>query len=115
MPGSTASSGVSGSATAERAVVHQHDVIGGKRQFVAAAGGVAVDCADVNLLGILDASSIASRVSLVNLQKVYLGAMSRLAEHADIGAGTEYIVLARLDDDAANLRMSRNAVSAPHR
>ena len=31
--------------------------------------------------------------------------MRRLAEHADIGAGAEHVVLARLDDDAAHLRM----------
>src|SRR5262245_2380684 len=31
--------------------------------------------------------------------------MRRLAEHADIGAGAEHVVLARLDDDAADLRM----------
>jgi hypothetical protein len=31
--------------------------------------------------------------------------MRRLAEHADIGAGAKDIVLARLDDDAADLRM----------
>ena len=31
--------------------------------------------------------------------------MRRLAEHADIGAGAEHVVLARLDDHAAHLRM----------
>ena len=42
---------------------------------------------------------------MVNLQKFTLCAVRRLAEHADIGAGAEHVVLARLDDDAAHLRM----------
>ena len=32
-------------------------------------------------------------------------AVGRLAEHADIGAGAEYVVLAGLDDDRTHLRM----------
>ena len=48
---------------------------------------------------------MASRVSLVNLQKFTLCAVRRFAEHADIGAGAEHIVLAGLDDDAAHFRM----------
>ena len=51
VPGSTASSGSSGSDTVERAVVDQHDVVGGERQFVAAAGAGAVDDADHALAG----------------------------------------------------------------
>ena len=48
---------------------------------------------------------MASRVSLVNLQKFTFWRMRRFAEHADIGAGAEHIVLAGLDDDRAHFRM----------
>ena len=68
MPGSTPSSGTSGSDTAE-AVVDQHDLVAGERQLVAAARRGAVHRAEERLAGELLASSIPLRVSLVNLQK----------------------------------------------
>ncbi len=87
------------------AVVDQHDVVGGERQLIAAAGGIAVDRAHINLLGIL-AGVLDRQPRLVGeLAEVHLVAVRRLAEHADIGAGAEHIVLAGLDDDAAHFRM----------
>ena len=49
VPGSTASSGTSGSATDRRAVVGQDDVIAGERELVAAARARALDGADIML------------------------------------------------------------------
>ena len=87
------------------AVVDQHDVIGGERELVAAAGRIAVDGADVDLLGVLRGVLDRQPRLVGELAEVHLGAVRRLAEHADIGAGAEHVVLARLDDDAAHLRM----------
>ena len=87
------------------AVVHQHDVVGGERQLIAAAGGIAVDGANVDLLGILAGVFDGEPRFVGELAEVHLGAVRRLAEHADIGAGAEHIVLAGLDDDRAHLRM----------
>src|SRR5712691_3541311 len=70
-----------------------------------AAGGIAVDRTQINLFGIL-AGILDRQPGLVGeLAEVHLVAVRRLAEHADIGAGAEHIVLAGLDDDAAHLRM----------
>ena len=87
------------------AVVHQHDVVGGKRQLVAAAGSIAVDGTKIDLLGILRRVLDGQTRLVGELAEVYLLAVCRLAEHADIGAGAEHIVLARLNDDATHLRM----------
>ena len=87
------------------AVVDQHDVIGGERQFIAAAGGIAVDGADVGLPGILRGVLDGEPRLVGELAEVHLVAVRRLAEHADIGAGAEHVVLAGLDDDRAHFRM----------
>src|SRR5665213_176044 len=71
----------------------------------AAGGGIAIDGADIDLLGILR-SVLDGEARLVGeLAEVHLVAMRRFAEIADIGAGAEHIVLARLDDDGANFGM----------
>ena len=49
------------------------------------------------------ASSIASRVSLVNLQKLTFAAVRRAAQHHDVGAGAEDALLQRRDDDGVDL------------
>ena len=54
------------------AVVDQHDVVGGERQLIAAAGRGAVDDADGRRPEFSLASSMPLRVSLVNLQKLTL-------------------------------------------
>ena len=91
VPGSTASSGTSGSDTDGRAVVGQDDVVGGERQLIAAAGRGAVDGADDSAgRNSRSASSMPLRVSLVNLQKLTLWAWRRAGQHADIGAGAEH-------------------------
>ncbi len=80
-------------------------MVGGERQLVAAAGGIAVDGADIDLLGIV-AGVLDGEPRLVGeLAEVHLGAVRRFAEHADIGAGAEHIVLAGLDDDGAHFRV----------
>ena len=87
------------------AIINQHDMVGGKREFVAAARSVAVDCADVDLLRVFRSVLDCKTRFVCELAEVHLGAMSRLSEHADIGASAEYIVLAGLDHDAAHFRM----------
>ena len=85
------------------AVVDQHDVVGGERELVAAARRIAVDGADVNLFRALGGVLDGEPRLVGELAEVHLGAVRRLAEHADIGAGAEHVVLARLDDDATHL------------
>jgi hypothetical protein len=80
-------------------------VIGGERELVAAAGRVAVDGADVDLLRILRRVLDGEARLVGELAEVHLGAVRRLAEHADVGAGAEHIVLARLYDHAADFGM----------
>ncbi len=87
------------------AIIDQHDVIGGERKLVAAAGAAAVHGGHVNLFGILGGVFDREARLVGELAEVHLVAMRRLAEHADIGAGAEHIVLARLDDDATHFRM----------
>ena len=115
VPGSTAKQRRLRQRHRRAAVVHQHDVIGGERQFIAAAGGVAVDGADVGLLGILRGILDGQPRFVGELAEVHLVAVRRLAEHADIGAGAEHIVLARLDDDRSALPDARSAGAARRR
>ena len=96
MPGSTPSSGVSGRLTARVAVVDEDDLVARQRELVAAAGADAVergeerDAANAAL-----ASSIARRVSLVNLQKFTLAPCDEPREHVDVRAGAEDALLER--------------------
>ncbi len=82
-----------------RAVVDQHDVIGGERKLVAAARRGAVDHADGREPGerarILDA--VAGLVG--ELAEVDLVRMGGAGQHADIGAGAEHPRLARAQQD----------------
>ena len=87
------------------AVVDQHDVLGRERELVAAARAAAVDGREVGLMRML-ARVLDREPRLVGeLAEVHLVAVRRLAEHADVGAGAEHVVLARLDDDRAHLRV----------
>ena len=88
-----------------RAVVDQHDVVGGERQLVAAAGGGAVDHADGleprGFARVLDA--VAGLVG--ELAEVDLVGMGRAREHADIGAGAEHLRLGGAQQHDLRLRM----------
>ncbi|MCY1300993.1 hypothetical protein D9M69_340240 [compost metagenome] len=78
-----------GQADRGRTVVDQHDLVAGKRQLIAAAGGGAVAGGDELqpgvLAGILD--GIAGLVG--ELAEVDLPRVRRLAQHEDVGAGAE--------------------------
>ena len=77
-----------------RAIVGQHDVIGRQRQFIAAAGRGAVDDGDETLPGIL-AGVLQPVAGLVGeFAEIDLVGVGRAGQHADIGAGAEYPVLA---------------------
>jgi hypothetical protein len=86
-------------------VIHQHDVVGGERELIAAARGGAVDRAQIGLpriaRGILD-----RQPGLVGeLAEIHLVAVARLAQHADVGAGAEDILLAGLEHHRPHLRV----------
>ena len=80
-------------------------MIGGERQFIAAARGVAVDGADVDLFGIVGGVLDGEPRLIGELAEVHLLRRASTCRDADIGAGAEHIVLARLDDDGAHLRV----------
>ncbi len=86
-------------------VVGQDDVVGGERQFIAAAGAGAGYDADHALAGkfagILD--GVAGLVG--ELAEVDLVGMRRARQHADVGAGAEHLWLAGAQQDDAHLRM----------
>ncbi len=88
-----------------RSVVDQHDVIGGERQFIAAAGRGAVDGADRFEPGIL-AQILDAVAGLVGeLAEIDLMRVACAGQHADIGAGGKDPRLARAQHDDAHLRM----------
>ena len=89
VPGSTASSGISGSATELEPSSVEHDVIAGERQLVAAARAGALDRADVRLAGFC-AGGLECVARLVGeLAEIDLVGVGGDAEHADIGAGAK--------------------------
>ena len=88
-----------------RAVVDQHDVVGGERQLIAAAGRGAVDGADGFEPGML-AQILDAVAGLVGeLAEVDLVGVGRAGQHADIGAGAEHPRLARAQHHDAHFRM----------
>ena len=88
-----------------RAVVGEDDVIGRKRELIAAAGRGAVDDGDEALAGIF-AGVLEAVAGLVGeLAEIDLVRVGRAREHADIGAGAEHAVLARADHHDLHLRM----------
>ena len=88
-----------------RAVVHQHDVVGGERQLIAAAGRGAVDGADGFEPGML-AQILDAVAGLVGeLAEVDLVGVGGAGQHADIGAGAEHPRLARAQHHDAHSRM----------
>ena len=105
VPGSTPSSGTSGRLTALPTVVDQDDLVAGQRQFVAAAGAGAVDGGQELQARCRRESSRPLRVSLVNLQKLTFHAWLRDAQHEDVGARAEHLVLGAGHDDGAHFGM----------
>ncbi len=90
---------------ARGAVIGEDDVIAGECQFVAAAGAGAPHCRDVVLAAFL-ARRFEGVPGLVGeLAEIHLVGVGGPAQHADIGAGAEDIVLAAPHDDGAHLRM----------
>ena len=81
------------------AVVGEDDVIGCKRQLIAAAGCGAVDHGDETLAAILGGILDAVAGLVGELAEVHLVGMGRAREHADVGAGAEHAVLAGADHD----------------
>ncbi len=88
-----------------RAVVDQHDVIGRQRQFIAAAGGGAVDGADRFNSGILAQILDAVARLVGEFAEIDLMRVARAGQHADIGAGAEHPRFRRAQHDGAHLRM----------
>ena len=88
-----------------RAVVDQHDVVGSKRQLVAAAGRGAADGADGPQAGILAQVFDAVARLVGEFAEIDFVGVARAGQHADIGAGAEHPRLARAQHDDAHLRM----------
>ncbi len=103
VPGSTASSGTSGSAHGAGAVVDEHDLVARQGQLVAAAGRGAVDRGDPRLAGV--GGGVLDRVAglVRELAEVDLVGVGRPGEHLDVGAGAEDLVEPAGDDDGAHL------------
>ena len=86
-------------------VVHQHDVVGRKRQLVAAPRAAAVDRRKVDLARMV-AGVLDGEPGLVGeLAEIDFMAVARPAQHADVGTGAEHVVLAGLDHHGAHFRM----------
>ena len=87
------------------AVVDQHDVVGGHRELIAAAGRAAADRGQVGLAGIF--AGVLDRQSgfVGELAEIHLVAVRGLAEHADVGAGAEHAFLGGTQDDGPDLGM----------
>ncbi len=88
-----------------RAVVDHHDVVGGQRQLVAAAGGRAVDDGDEFLAGML--RRVFHRIARLvgELAEIHLVGVLRPRQHPDVGAGAEHAVLGRAQQDDLHVRM----------
>ncbi len=80
-------------------------MIGGERQFIAAAGRGAVDHADEALAGILGRILHPVARLIGELAEIDLVGMGRAGQHADIGAGAEHPVLARAHHHDLHVRM----------
>ena len=78
-------------------------MVGSERKLVAAAGAGALDRRQIGLPGV-GAGVLDREPRLVGvLAEIDLVAVRRLAQHADVGAGAEHVVLARLDHHGAHL------------
>ena len=116
VPGSTASSGSLRQRDRGAAVVDQHDVLGGHRELVAAAGSTAADRGQVELAGMFAlASSIARRVSLVNLQKFTLCPCVALPSMRIFAPAQNTPSLPERQDDRSAPRDARSAAAARRR
>ena len=88
------------------AVVGQHDVVGGQRQLVAAAGRRAADRrTDTSGPSCALASSMRVARLVGELAEVDLVRVGGAGQHADVGAGAEHAVLAGLEHHHLHLRM----------
>ena len=87
------------------AVIGEHDVVGGERQFVAAARRRAADGAQVFLAG--DRARIFDGVARLvgELAEVDLVGMRGAGEHSNVGTGAEDAVLAGPEDHDLDLGM----------
>ena len=88
-----------------RAVIGEDDVVGGKRQFIAAAGRGAVDHGDETLAGIFRGVFDAVAGLVGELAEIDLVGVGGARQHADIGAGAEHAVLARAHHHDLHLGM----------
>ena len=88
-----------------RAVVGQQDLVAGQRQLVAAAGGDAVDRADVALAGMLGRVLDGQTRLVGELAEVHLVVVGAETKHVDVGAGAEDAVALRADHHGAHLGM----------
>ena len=105
VPGSTPSSGTSGRLTALRAVVDQDDLVAGQRQLVAAAGAGAVDGGE-ELQPAVPGRVLEAVARLVGeLAEVDLPGVAADAQHEDVGARAEHLLLGAGDDHGAHLGM----------
>ena len=88
-----------------RAVVGQQDLLAGQRQLVAAAGGDAVDRADVALAGMLGGILDGQPCLVGELAEVHFVIVRAQTQHVDVGAGAEDAVALGADHHGADLGM----------
>ncbi len=105
VPGSTPSSGTSGQAHGAIAVVHQDDLVAGQGQLVAAAGAGAVHRGEELQAAVLGRVLQAVAGLVGELAEVHLPGMAGDAQHEDVGAGAEHLLLGAGDDDGAHFRV----------
>ena len=86
------------------AVVGQDDVVAGQRQLVAAAGTGATHGADIMLAGFLPGRLEGVARLVGELAEIDLVGVRGARQHADIGAGAEDALLARLQHHGLHLR-----------
>jgi hypothetical protein len=92
-----------GQADGAAAVVHQDDLVAGQRQLVAAAGAGAVDGGQ-ELQAAVGAAVFQAVARLVGeLAEVHLPGVAGHAQHEDVGARAEDLVLGAGDDHGAHL------------
>ena len=88
-----------------RAIVGQQDLVAGQRQLIAAAGGDAVDRADVALAGMFGRVLDGETRLVGELAEVHLVVVGREPKHVDIGARAEDPVALAADHHRADLGM----------
>jgi hypothetical protein len=99
VPGSTASSGVSGRTHGGIRIVDQHDLVARERQLVSAARADAVQRGQELEAGVLARVLHAEARFVGELAEVHLPRMRGSAQHEDVRAGAEDALLEAGDDD----------------